>query len=160
MLATHFNSPVMGEFLQSIPPTTTTNLDLSHYEDIGGFLDRTNEKKECEIMVDVRINCKADARDRVLSKLNTLSQSLIKSDWAGTLTFLVLKSLDNDQGIRIFQRFESWKAKADLESAQTVLEFWLTSKDDILSMESQVYVPNGKGWLHRGQAGGVVNSRL
>lgn len=138
----------------------TTGLDLSHYEHVGGFLDRHNDKRECQIMVDVRISCKAEARETVLSKLNLLSTSLKKSNLQGTLTFMVLKSLDSDQGIRLFERFQSWDSKADHESTREVLDFWLTSKDDLLSMESQVYVPNGKGWLHRGQASNGSSSRL
>jgi hypothetical protein len=150
LYTTHFNSPAMKEFLPAIPDTMTTGLDLRHYEDVGGFLDRFNDRRECEIMTDVRINCKAEARNNVLSKLNTLAEK-IKSDGSGDVyTFFVLKGLDDDQGVRIFQRFRTWDGSSSLARDQAVLEFWMSSKEEILSMESQTYFPNGKGWLHRG----------
>ncbi|KAK4924666.1 hypothetical protein LTR49_008349 [Elasticomyces elasticus] len=36
---THLNSPAMGKFLSIVPGHTTTDLDLSHYEAVAGFLD-------------------------------------------------------------------------------------------------------------------------
>ncbi|KIW51607.1 hypothetical protein PV05_10311 [Exophiala xenobiotica] len=37
---THFNSAAMRTFLAKIPATMTTGLDLTHYEDSSGFLNR------------------------------------------------------------------------------------------------------------------------
>lgn len=140
----------MKEFLTKIPNTMTTGLDLRHYEDVGGFLDQFNDKRECEIMTDVRINCKPEARDAVLSKLATLADKIKQDGSDGVYTWFVLKSLDDDQGGRIFQRFKSWEASSALSRDQAVIDFWMSSKEEILSMESQTYFPNGKGWLHRG----------
>lgn len=152
LYTTHLNSAVMSGFLSALPETMITGLDLSNYEDVGGFLDRFNDKRECEVMVDVRISCKPEARQALLSRLSTLASIISESDYKGVLTFFVLKSLDSEQGVRIFQRFQSWKAQTNHVSDQPVLNFWRSSKEDILSMESQAYVPNGKGWLHRGSS--------
>jgi len=159
LYTTHFSSPTMATFLSKIPETMTTGLDLSHYEDVGGFLDRYNDKRECEVMVDVRITCNdSETRAKVLGKLSSLAEDIAHSSMRGTLTFLVLKSLDKDQGVRVFQRFESWKALTEQTGSKAVLDFWLGSKEEVMSMESQCYVPNGKGWLHRGPP--KVPSRL
>lgn len=128
----------------------TTGLDLRHYENVGGFLDRFNDKRECEIMTDVRINCKAENRDAVLSKLTTLAEQIKQDKSDGVYTYFVLKSLDDNQGVRIFQRFKSWETSSALAKDKSVLDFWTSSKEQIESMESQTYFPNRKGWLHRG----------
>lgn len=150
LYTTHFSSATMATFLSKIPETMTTGLDLSHYEDVGGFLDRYGDKQECEAMVDLRITCNPAMRVKVLEKLTLLAKDIAQPSLKGTLTFFVLKSLDCDQGIRVFQRFETWKALTEQTSSKSVLDFWRGSKEEILSMESQCYVPNGKGWLHRG----------
>jgi hypothetical protein len=46
---THFHSKAMGVFLSKIPPTMTTGLDLTHYEDTSGFLDKPGNMKECGV---------------------------------------------------------------------------------------------------------------
>ena len=114
LYTTHFSSPAMKEFLTKIPPTMTTGLDLSNYEDAGGFLDKFTDKRECEIMTDVRITSKPETRDNLLAKLLRLSKVLRASGPQGVLTFLVLKALDDDQGIRIFQRFDLWSSSSKL----------------------------------------------
>jgi quinol monooxygenase YgiN len=150
---THLSSPAMAKFLETIPAYTTTDLDLNHYRSVGGFLDRDGTKKECERMLDQRIGCKSpEEREAVLKNLQELAsevQSTEKSKPSGVLTFLVFACLDNDTSARIYSRFES---KADMEKflrRSDVASFWQKSKDNIASMESKQYVPNGKGWLHR-----------
>jgi hypothetical protein len=46
----------------------TTGLDLTHYEDVAGFLDKatplnSKEIKECGVFYDTRINAQAGKRD-------------------------------------------------------------------------------------------------
>lgn len=149
LYTTHFNSKAMSEFLPAISHTMTTGLDLRHYEDVGGFLDRYSDKRECEIMTDVRIECKPEARDNVLSKLTNLANNIKTEGPEGVYTWFVLKSLDTNTGVRIFQRFKSWKTAAASAERQASLDFWMGAKEEISSMESQTYFPNGKGWLHR-----------
>ncbi|KAK6369917.1 hypothetical protein LTS17_009367 [Exophiala oligosperma] len=149
LYTTHFSSPAMQDFLAAIPETMTTGLDLKHYEDVGGFLDRFGDKRECELMTDVRITCHENSRDKVLSKLVTLVNAMKDSGSAEVYTLLVLKSLDDNTGVRFYQRFKSWQASTTFARNELVLDFWMTSKEDIASMESQSYIPNGKGWLHR-----------
>lgn len=147
---THFNSSAMASFLTKIPTTMTTGLDLNHYEDTSGFLDKTGDRRECEVMRDIRITCKPEAREALLKRLSKAAERFEKdSSFADTWTFLVLRCLDNDHGIRIFERFQTWKAMDKHSRAEAMLDFWSASKEEIASMESQVYVPNGKGWLHR-----------
>ena len=43
----HFHSKAMDVFLAKIPPTMTTGLDLTHYEDVAGFLDKPGDMKVC-----------------------------------------------------------------------------------------------------------------
>jgi hypothetical protein len=45
----HFSSSAMGVFLSKIPPTMTTGLDLTHYEDTAGFLDKPGDMTECGV---------------------------------------------------------------------------------------------------------------
>jgi len=113
----------MATFLSKIPETMTTGLDLSHYEDVGGFLDRYGDKQECEAMVDLRITCNPAMRVKVLEKLTLLAKDIAQSSLKGTLTFFVLKSLDCDRGIRVFQRFGTWKALTEQTSSKSVLDF-------------------------------------
>lgn len=128
----------------------TTGIDLSFYEDVNGFLDRFSDKRDAAIMVDTRITTKdTRAREVVLGKLLDLVETISENDLSGTLTFMVLKSLDNDNGIRIFQRFASWEAQSTHARNATVLDFWLGSKEEIAGMESQTYVPTSNGWLRR-----------
>ncbi|KAJ9643357.1 hypothetical protein H2199_004036 [Coniosporium tulheliwenetii] len=123
---THFSSPAMKEFLQKIPDTMTTGLDLSHYRWRG---ERGGEGK--------------------LEKLAGEVGKVAETDDTGVLTFMTFESLDGETGVRMFARFRS---REDMERhlrSKEVLDFWLGSKEEIASMESRGYLPNGKGWLHR-----------
>jgi quinol monooxygenase YgiN len=150
---THLGSKAMESFLATIPDHATTDLDLNHYRAIGGFLDRDGNKKECEIMQDVRIVCKSSSdRDAVLKRLETLCQKVKdseKSKASGVLTYMGFSSLDNDTAARIYSRFESRDAMEKFLRREDVLNFWKESKNEIASMEARGYLPNGKGWLHR-----------
>jgi quinol monooxygenase YgiN len=143
----------MENFLATIPDHATTDLDLNHYRAIGGFLDRDGNKKECEIMQDVRIGCKSSSdRDAVLKRLEALCQKVKdseKSKPSGVLTYMGFSSLDNDTAARIYSRFESRDAMEKFLRREDVLNFWKESKNEIASMEARGYLPNGKGWLHR-----------
>ncbi|KAK5713093.1 hypothetical protein LTR15_011455 [Elasticomyces elasticus] len=147
---THLNSPAMGKFLSIVPGHTTTDLDLSHYEAVAGFLDREGDQQECAIMLDIRIACKcAAARAEVVKNMQGLT-SAVKGAELGLLTFMAFSSLDNDINARLFVRLESTEALERFVRGQDMLVFWRQCREDIASMESRSYVPNGKGWLHRG----------
>lgn len=144
---THFNSKPMGEFLPAIAPTMATGLDLTHYEDVAGYLDKA-DKVECGIFYDTRIKCETGKREEVLSKLKILAQ-VIEKEEKDTYTFLVLKSLDGEGGVRIFERYASKAALQEHWKGKALLNFFKGSKEIISSMEGRGYIPNGHGWLHR-----------
>lgn len=149
LYSTHFNSPAMGKFLKATPPTMITGLDLTHYEDVAGsFLDKPGDRRECAVIYDSKIRCHNERREAVLEKLSELAKA-VESQLEDTWTFMVLKSLDNDTDIRIFQRYGTWKGLEEQERFGPRLDTFFGSKHDIASMESRAFVPNGKGWLHR-----------
>jgi len=148
---THLGSEAMAQFLETIPAHTTTDLDLKHYAYIAGFLDRDGDRKECAIMMlDQRITCKsAIARESVLSQLSQLADA-VQKDPIGVLTFMAFRSLDDEVGARIYSRFESRAAMEAFIMRKGVNDFWQACKEFVSGMEQRGYVPNGKGWLHRG----------
>lgn len=122
--------------------------DLTHYEEAFGFLDKTKKAVECEVMYDTKILCSSEgAREIVLSKLATIAEYAAEAE-SGTYSYWVLKSLDHDDQVRIFERYESWDALESHQKAPGLVSFWLESKEDIKSMEGRAYAPNLKGWLH------------
>lgn len=146
---THFHSEAMGKFLKEIPPTMTTGLDLTHYEDVSGsFLDKPGDSREAAVIYDSRIKCHPGKRETVLQRLSDLARK-VESDLDDTWTFMVLKSLDNDHEVRVFQRYGTWKALEELENYEPRLKAFFDSKEDIASLEGRAFVPNKKGWLHR-----------
>ena len=152
----------MQNFLNTIPTHTTTDLDLQHYTCVGGFPDRDGDKKECAIMQDTRILCKsAQARLAVLKRLENLTATVQKTEKeapTGVLTYMGFECLDNETGVRIYGRFESRDAMEGFLRRKDVLGFWMESKGDVAGMECRGYLPNGKGWLHRG-GDGVMSGR-
>jgi quinol monooxygenase YgiN len=143
----------MGKFLKAVPPTMTTGLDLAHYRSVGGFLDLPGDKCECEIMQDTRIVCKsADARKSVLERLQKLTKTIQASEEkksSGVLTYMAFESLDNDIAVRLYGRYATRDSMESFLRRSDVLNFWMQSKNDVATMESRGYLPNGKGWLHR-----------
>ncbi|KAF2842009.1 hypothetical protein M501DRAFT_1028790 [Patellaria atrata CBS 101060] len=148
LYVTHFNSSAMGTFLKKMPHTLMTGLDLMHYEDVGGYLDKYNDMRECEIFYDTRLKIKPEKCEEVLAKLVKLAD-WTKENEKDTYTFLVLKSLDNDHDVRIFERYATRTALEAHQQAKKVIDCFQSSKDLILSMEGRGYIPNGDGWLHR-----------
>jgi quinol monooxygenase YgiN len=141
----------MSSFLAKIPHIMTTGLDLTHYSLAAGFIDLPGDQRECGIMQDVKVLClSANARQLVLAKAAKLAQA-VESEGKdnGVFSFMVLSNLDVDKGVRLFLRFSSRDAMERHMRRKDVLDFWMTSKEDITTMESRGYVPNGKGWLHR-----------
>lgn len=153
LYSTHLGSNAMDAFLKTIPEHTTTDLDLNHYNAVGGFLDRDGDKKECGIMQDTRIVCKSGAvREEVIQRLKTLAQKVQDDEKVkreGVLTFMGFTCLDNETGARIYARFESREVMEAFIRREDVLEFWRECRVDVASMEAHLFVPNGKGWLHR-----------
>jgi len=143
----------MARFLSAIPPTMTTGLDLNNYTRVGGYLDKPGDKRECGIMQDIKIMCSSpSARSTLLDKLAELAKTVEttedKED-AGVWTWMAFACLDDEVGARIFARFRS---REDMERhirRKEVVDFWLGSKEEVRSMGSRGYLPNGKGWLHR-----------
>lgn len=161
---THLNSPAMAKFLSIIPAHTTTDLDLNHYSLISGFLDREGDKKECGIMLDQKILCKsAAARRNVCSALKTLTITVSETEKAspsGVLTFMAFECLDDEVGARLYSRFESRGAMEAFIRREDVNAFWQGVKADVRGMEQRGYLPNGKGWLHRGGTSVETGAKL
>lgn len=145
---THFSSEPMSKFLPKIFSTMTTGLDLTHFEDVSGYEDKTSNMKECEIFYITRISAKSGKRDEILEKLSALADWVNKNE-DEAYTYLVLKSLDNDDDVRIWERYGTKKALEAHQSSPEVLRFLISSKEIIGSMEGRGYIPNGAGWLHR-----------
>lgn len=147
----------MAKFLDKIPAASTTGLDLNHYRCVAGFLDLPGDKTECGIMQDVRITCvSADARKSLLSSLTTLVKSVEEGarnngGKYGVLTYMAFANLDDEVGARIYGR---WKTREEMEKfirREEVNAFWFANKENVRAMEQRGYLPNGKGWLHRGK---------
>jgi len=127
----------------------STGFDLSHFTETSGFLDKPGNSKECAVIYDTKIQCaSASARDSVLDKLAAVAKHAEEAE-DGTYTFLVLKSLDNDDNIRIFERYATWEALNFHQSGIELVNLLVGSKEEIKSLEGRPYVPNLKGWLHR-----------
>ncbi|KFH45126.1 hypothetical protein ACRE_040800 [Hapsidospora chrysogenum ATCC 11550] len=150
----HLKSDAMlGGFLPNAGPAMSTGLDLTHYGAVGGFLDRSGKKTECGVMHDVQIQCRDKAaRDELLGALTLLS-SLVddaqgpKGEDGEVLTFLGLKSLDNDTQARIYARYTSRETWEKFIRGTLMNKFWESVKPSVASMSARAYVPNGKGWL-------------
>lgn len=159
LYSVHLNSPAMATFLKSIEPTTTTNLDLSHYRLIAGFLDLPGDMTEADVMQDIKITCVSPAaRSSVLGLLRNLVEGVYeeekqKGGQGGVLTYMAFECLDDDVGLRIFGR---WRERRDMElfiRREDIGQFWKRAKEEVGRMEQRCYVPNGKGWLHRSAEG-------
>lgn len=146
----------MAEFLQRIPSASTTGLDLNHYHLVSGFLDLPGDRSEAGIMQDMRIICvSASARDTLLKNLADFVTSVEKEERGsegkgGVLTYMAFANLDDEVGARIYGR---WKAREDMERfirRDEVVGYWMENKESVRAMEQRLYLPNGKGWLHRG----------
>lgn len=146
----------MTTFLQRIPSASTTGLDLNHYRCTAGFLDLSGQAREAAILQDVRIHCTSpSARTTICAALNALVDKVHREEvqnggQAGVLTYMAFSSLDDDVGLRILGR---WASREDMERfirRADVVAFWMENKEGMRGMEQRGYVPNGKGWLHRG----------
>ena len=78
----------MARFLPAIAPTMTTGLDLTHYEDVGGFLDKATAPgaaaiKECGVFYDTRITAQAGRRDEVVAGLRKVADH-VETEEEGT----------------------------------------------------------------------------
>lgn len=147
----------MSKFMTLIPAASTTGLDLNHYRLTSGFLDLPSDSTTAAIMQDIKITCTSTtARSSLLASLNSLVSSIESQERenggkSGVLTYMAFESLDNDTGARIYGR---WKTREDMEKfirREDVNGFWMENKEGVRAMEQRCYVPNGKGWLHRGQ---------
>lgn len=100
-------------------------------------------------MQDVRITCISSiTREGLLAALKILVNGVKGNE--GTLTFMAFASLDDGVGARLFGR---WKNREKMERfirRDDVNGFWMENKEHVKAMEQRLYVPNGRGWLHRG----------
>lgn len=140
----------MQNFLAAIPSASTTGLDLNHYRLIAGLLDAPDgSREEAGVMQDMKITCvSSEAQKALLTGLKKLVDGVDAG--SGTLTYMGFASLDDEVGARIFGR---WRTREDFEKfirRAIVNQFWMGSKEYVKAMEQRLYVPNGKGWLHRG----------
>ena len=144
---THFNSSAMGVFLSKIHASMTTGLDLVHYEDVTGFLDRAN-LKECGVIWDTKLKIKPGKREEILKRLVKVAE-WVESNEPGTYTYFIHKGLDDEHEVRILERYADRSALERHQSGKVLLNFFDESKDLIAQMENHGYIPNGLGWLHR-----------
>jgi quinol monooxygenase YgiN len=126
----------------------TTGLDLTHYEIAAGFIDKPGDMRECAIFYVTKIVTKEGKRDAILKKLENLAAH-VENEEEETWTFQVLKSLDNETEVKIFERYATEEALMKHMSNEKVLQAFMTSKEIIASMEGRGYTPNGVGWLHK-----------
>ncbi|KAF7553818.1 hypothetical protein G7046_g6988 [Stylonectria norvegica] len=149
----HLKSEVMTTtFLPNAGPAMTTGLDLTHFSAVGGFLDASGSKKECGLMHDIQIHCvkDGDARAKLLDALKLLGEKVEERQKDGkgeVLTFLGLKSLDTEDGARIFVRYKSREVWEEWARGSLLKGFWESVKPYVAAMEQKAYAPNGKGWL-------------
>ncbi|KAH7402501.1 hypothetical protein BKA66DRAFT_403920, partial [Pyrenochaeta sp. MPI-SDFR-AT-0127] len=145
---THLASPAMQKFLEKIPAASTTGLDLNHYRLVAGFLDASHTQAPAEVMQDIRITCvSASSLAALISSLAKLVNGVEGVD--GTLTYTAFKSLDDNVGARIYGRWSSRESMEKFVRREDVNNFWVANKGHVRAMEQRLYVPNGKGWLHR-----------
>jgi len=138
----------MAPFLKATPSTMATGFDLTHYTEVCGFLDKSGHAAECAVIHDTKILCASlEARNTVLKRLALIANEATKEE--GTFSFWVLKNLDHDDQVRIFERYESWEALEVHQKAPSLVNLWLVSKGEVKSLEQRAYAPNLKGWLNR-----------
>ncbi|KAK7427169.1 hypothetical protein QQZ08_006282 [Neonectria magnoliae] len=148
----HLKSEVMTTtFLPRAGPTMTTGLDLTHFAAVGGFLDLSGQKTECELMHDIQIRCVDGAgRGELLGALRLLCSMVEERQEGGigeVLTFMGLKSLDNETGARVFARYKSREVWEAFLRGNLFQAFWESVKPCISSMDAKAFAPNGRGWL-------------
>lgn len=141
---THFKSKAMGTFLSKIPPTMTTGLDLTHYEDDSGFLDKPGDMTERGVFYDTRITCAAGKRAEVLKGLEAVAKT-VTAEEKGTYTFLVLRSLDTEDGVRIFERYASREKMEEHWKSKALLDFHMKFKENVKVWRGEATSPMEKG---------------
>ena len=145
---THLGSDVIKVFLDEAPKYMLTGLDLRHYEDVMGFLDKSGKSQEAGIMYTTGITTRKGQREDVIEKLGKVVEEAEREE--GTMTYLVLRCLDDESGVRIFERYRDQAAMERHAQGKTLLGFWMGNKERISGMEGRAYVPTGRGWLKRG----------
>ena len=145
---THLGSDVIKVFLDEAPKYMLTGLDLRQYEDVMGFLDKSGTSEEAGIMYNTGITTKPGQREDVIKALRAVVDEAERED--GTMTFLVLRCLDDEVGVRIFERYRGRGAMERHAEGKALLSFWMRNKEGIVGMDGRAYVPTGRGWLKRG----------
>lgn len=147
---THMNSKAMGQFLRKVFPIMNTGLDLVHYEDVGGFLDKKGNKTECGIIWDTWITVKEGKVDKVLESLKGLAKWVEESE-PEAYSYLIHRGLDEDNRneLRVLERYATREGMEAHMSSKPVLDFFRGAAKDVVRLENRGYLPNGLGWLHR-----------
>lgn len=146
----HMNSPAIGDFMKHDASAMSTGLDIRRFSCVGGFLDSSGEKAEGEMVNTIQIRCHGtEQQAEFLGALKLLIGLLEGRDKAGMLTFLGLKSVDDDVSAKIVARYTTRKAWETWQRDDLFAAFWETAKPCIASKVSRVYVPSGKGWMCR-----------
>ncbi|ORY08726.1 hypothetical protein BCR34DRAFT_658102 [Clohesyomyces aquaticus] len=161
LYATHLTSPAMTMFLQKIPLSTTTDLDLAHYGLVAGFLDSSATGAPCAIMQDIRITSPSlFARSALLVSLakfiGSVQRTELSRGGSDVLTYTGYECLDDDTGARIFGRWRTREAFEAFIRRADVAEFWRGIRGNVARLDQRCYVENGKGWLHRGEGSGYA----
>jgi quinol monooxygenase YgiN len=142
----------MAPFLASTPPTMATGFDLTHYTEDSGFLAKIPSPLNgdtCGVIHDTKIACASPAAAAIVrERLRGIAEHAERNE-EGTYTFLVLKSLDSEDHVRIFERYRDWEALAKHQGNPAWAKLLLESKEEIKSLERRAYAPNRKGWLQR-----------
>lgn len=85
LYSTHFNSPAMKTFLKAALPHMATDLDLSYWTHVAGFIDADDkagkdweerEERECGVMYDVKIICKKGESGVVKDRLVRVAEGV------------------------------------------------------------------------------------
>jgi quinol monooxygenase YgiN len=145
---THLKSAAIQAFLPKIAGLSISDLDLTHFNVESGYLDKPGDRSEVAIFWVTRIVAKDGKRDVILQRLAKLAE-YVKKHEDETWTFQVLRSLDNETDIRIFERYKTRKALEAHMSSKEVVDTFVSSKDITASIEGRGYTPNGAGWLHK-----------
>lgn len=144
----HMHSEALQTFLPKIGKTMITGLDLTHFEDVGGFIDKPGKCKPAAVVKVTRVKAYPGKRDEVLEMLRGIAEAAEKEE-KDTYTFFILKSLDNDVDVRVLERYGSEEGLKAHMRGEKYLEGFAGAKDIVASLEGHRYVETGEGWLHR-----------
>jgi quinol monooxygenase YgiN len=143
----HLVSQSMSLFQKKVAQIMVGVPEVSQYEDAGGFLGNVDLKK-CGVFCDTRITAASGERGELMKGLENVAKWVKKYE-KDTYTYLIMRSLDDEDGIGIFECYANKKAALTHQNGHFLVNFLTASKDMIKDMEVREYAPNGHGWLYR-----------